>query len=190
MLVETHLAEAAFPLCLTRCRHHATLASHLICPVSVQVPQAQELRGGLLLPEALQMNEKSARDFSARSFVAPPWGHGRPRVRVTYVRTGCPRSNACFSKVSRACPSFWPRHVRANDLWMSTGYPSSLLPDPKLCFPLLLKNNPPFPASLILSTYATWPNLIHGSEFASVKNSEQHFFWRSSKPQRRRHMSF
>ena len=32
-------------------------------------------------------NEKSARSFSDRSFFEPPWGHGRPRLRVMDART-------------------------------------------------------------------------------------------------------
>ena len=32
-------------------------------------------------------NENSARSFSDRSFSEPPWGHGRPRLRVMDVRT-------------------------------------------------------------------------------------------------------
>ena len=32
-------------------------------------------------------NENSARSFSDRSSFQPPWGHGRPRLRVVDVRT-------------------------------------------------------------------------------------------------------
>ena len=56
-------------------------------------------------------NENSARSFSDRSFFEPPWGHGRPRLRVMDVRTEmlvfpgfrgldrsfCPRTSAGIS---------------------------------------------------------------------------------------------
>ena len=44
-------------------------------------------------------NENSARCFSDRSFFEPPWGHGRPRLRVMDVRT---EMLNCFSRISRA----------------------------------------------------------------------------------------
>ena len=38
-------------------------------------------------PSEFLGNENSARSFSDRSFFEPPWGHGRPRLRVMDVRT-------------------------------------------------------------------------------------------------------
>ena len=43
-------------------------------------------------------NETSAQNFSDRSFLKPPWGHGRPRLRVMDVRT----EMLCFPRISRA----------------------------------------------------------------------------------------
>ena len=64
-------------------------------------------------------NENSAQSFSDRSFWSPlgswtsaPSGHG------------CPRPNACFSRVLSALTEVLGRDIRANDPWMSAGRPS------------------------------------------------------------------
>ena len=70
-------------------------------------------------------NEKSASIFSARNIFAPP----PPQESWTSARSGhgCPHPNACFSKVSRACPKLLPWDVGANGPETSTGYPARKL---------------------------------------------------------------
>ena len=73
--------------------------------------------------ETYRETDRERKRFSARSFFAPSWGHGRPHVPVMDVRT----QMLVFSKVSRACPKFLARDVRANEPGMSAGYPARKL---------------------------------------------------------------
>ena len=68
-------------------------------------------------------NENSARSFSDRSFFQPPWGHGRPRLRVMDVRT----EMLVFPGFRGPDRSFCPRTSAGISAWTSAGYPAPKL---------------------------------------------------------------
>ena len=65
-------------------------------------------------------NENSARSFSDRSFSEPPWGHGRPRLRVMDVRT----EMHVFPGFRGLDRSFCPRTSAGISAWTSAGDPA------------------------------------------------------------------
>ena len=65
------------------------------------------------------------------SWTSAPSGHG------------CPRPNACFSRTLRALTEVLGRDIRANDPWMSAGYPSQKLPPWADYLFLNLRGHPP-----------------------------------------------
>ena len=68
-------------------------------------------------------NENSAQSFSDRSFFEPPWGHGRPRLRVMDVRT----EMLAFPGFRGPDRSFCPRTSAGISAWRSAGYPAPKL---------------------------------------------------------------
>ena len=68
-------------------------------------------------------NENSARSFSDRSFFEPPWGRGRPRLRVMDVRT----EMLVFPGFRGPDRSFCPRTSAGISARMSAGYPAPKL---------------------------------------------------------------
>ena len=70
--------------------------------------------------EVLIGNENSARSFSDRSFLSPPSGHGRPRLRVMDVRTDM----LVFPGFRGPDRSFCPRTSAGISAWTSAGYPA------------------------------------------------------------------
>ena len=68
-------------------------------------------------------NENSARSFSDRSSFEPPWGHGRPRLRVMDVRT----EMLVFPGFRGPDRSFCPRTSAGISAWTSAGYPAPKL---------------------------------------------------------------
>ena len=75
------------------------------------------------LPVTKIGNENSARSFSDRSFLKPPWGHGRPRLRVMDVRT----EMLIFPGFRGPDRSFCPRTSARISAWASAGYPAPKL---------------------------------------------------------------
>ena len=65
-------------------------------------------------------NENSARSFSDRSFLSPPSGHGRPRLRVMDVRTDM----LVFPGFREPDRSFCPRTSAGISAWTSAGCPA------------------------------------------------------------------
>ena len=68
-------------------------------------------------------NENSARSFSGRSFLSPPSGRGRPRLRVMDVRTDM----LVFPGFPGPDRSFCPRTSAGISAWTSAGYPTPKL---------------------------------------------------------------
>ena len=66
-------------------------------------------------------NKSSAQSFSDRSCFWKSLGVVDVRAKMGH---GCPRPNACFSRVLSALTEVLGRDVRANDPRMSAGYPS------------------------------------------------------------------
>ena len=84
----------------------------------VQTSCAEALPWGSLLGD-----ENSARSFSDRSFLSPPSGRGRPRLRVMDVRT----EMLVFPGFPGPDRSFCPPTSAGISAWTSAGYPAPKL---------------------------------------------------------------